>query len=358
MERQRFAGQFCDQRFERVARGVDELVHARLHANHDGFFTQNVADVHAPVLVAAHGMADGDQLAQAVLDAQRRGDRRGQQVAAADRLLVKAAPLGVLLRGRDPVDLHQLALPADLRDDAVVLRLAVGAGEQVGHLRAAPEERRHAAVRKTFAVRVQQPLALDGVVRGAAAEKGLSPDDLLDALQILFLLRGGGGHIEIVWRVRPSGGLQCRLRDRLSPADAAAVLGLRGDADRQVGIGKGEEADEGLVAPDVALRGDDPGKAGVAEHRDARQLRGDRGKQGGNVVITACICKRGLQVRCPDRGGRLFSGKPRIRIGACTDISLEHRENSFLCTRHSSKTGAGSSLPHYCTNIPTLQYFL
>jgi hypothetical protein len=83
------------------------------------------------VVVAVHRVANGGEVAQAVLDAERAHDGLGEQVAAHELVGLHAAPVRVDLQGGLAVDLGDLAVAAHLGDDAEVVGLGVGARELV-----------------------------------------------------------------------------------------------------------------------------------------------------------------------------------------------------------------------------------
>ena len=276
-------------------------------------------------------MADCDQVAQAVLHAERGHHRLAEKLAAAQAVDVHAAPRGVLLECGHAVNLGEDAVANGLGDNAHVLGLVVGAGVDVCHCRRAIEEGNRNAVSKGALGGVELPVAGDCVVRRAAAKERDAANHVRDALDVVLLLGGGGGHEVVERRLVLACGLHGLARDLLAKLDGVLGgirLGAGGNAHGHRGVIEGHRAQKAVAAGE-ACRRDDAREGGVANHRHARELLRKLVEHRWEVIGAARIGKEHLRachvlVLRTELAHGLLDGLTRIQIAAFPDTCLEH----------------------------------
>ena len=152
-----------------------------------------------------------------------------------------------------------------------------------------------------------------------------------DALDVVLLLGGGGGHEVVEWRLILACGLHRLARDLLAKLDGVLGgirLGAGGNAYGHCGVVEGHRAKE-AVATGKSCRRDDAREGGVANHRHARELLRKLVEHRRKVIGAACIGKEHLGachviVLRAELAHGLLDCLTRIQIAAFSDTYLEH----------------------------------
>ena len=271
--------------------GTDEAVDIAVHHDDRRLLGNLRANGDGMVVVAVHGMADGDEIAHAVLHTERSNNRLDEQIAAHQLVGAHAAPFGVHVERRLAADLGDAAIAVHLGDDAELVGLGIGTRELVHERCVGIEERNDATILERFGAGIQPPLTGNLVVSCRATEERDAADHVGDTLDVVLFLGGRCCHVPVIRRAILASRLHGRLCKVLADA-ARAFSGIAGStcrANDYVIATESKDADERRIATDEALGRDDTGERRVAKNWNARQLGRDGIEQFLGIVIAAAV---------------------------------------------------------------------
>ena len=281
-------------------------------------------------------MADCNQVAKRIFHSHRSGDRVSQEISALDFLFLSAGPFHVFLQRRNSVNLADLPVILDLRDDADLLSLLICTCIYIGKGFVGVEKGYRNAVRCNHVRGVQNPLSCNRIVRGASAEHRNASDDLRDSLQIEFLFTRRGYHEEIIRSAVLSGVFHRLDCDLVACRPCVTLFWRSRDSDGHVRIPHRHDSYESVVSGHKALICNDSRKGSVADQRYPGKLFTDRSQQCLCVILNAAVNERHLRVLNRLYCSRsFFSRQFRAGVHTCSGFCTQHIDPSNLIFRNS-----------------------